>query len=138
MQATFTLDPRLERTTRPVRERDGIALRLADDSRWPWVMLVPCAPGIREVTDLRDDRLTALVLQARDVACTLRRMEPGCRTNVATLGNVVEQFHLHVVARREGDPNWPGPIWGFGEPVPYENPQAWIDRFLEHERGAPS
>ena len=76
---------------------------------------------------------------AANCSRTLRTMDERVTgTNVATLGNVVEQFHLHVVARHPGDPNWPGPIWGFGEPVPLGDAEAFVAAFEEaYERVVP-
>ena len=119
----WTLDARLAADTVPVLEARGVLVRLVDDERWPWVMLVPALPA-REIDDLPADVRTALFAVATGCAAALKAMAPvgaapAESTNVATLGNVVEAFHLHVVGRRAGDPGWPGPVWGHGERVPY-------------------
>lgn len=130
MSEPFRLDPRLAASTVLVRTLAGFDERLVDDRRWPWLMIVPRVPGLRDLRDLSEPQLRIAMKLARNATRALCRMHPGTHGNVAALGNVVEQFHLHVVARKEGDPNWPGPVWGHGEPVPYEDPQAWIARYL--------
>ena len=119
MDATHELDPRLEADTHAVSTLDLCALRLMDDARWPWLILVPRRAAVEEVHDLsREDRARLVEEQSR-VAAALQRLT-GCRSiNVAALGNVVAQLHVHVVARDPGDPNWPGPVWGHGARVPY-------------------
>ena len=126
---TFVLDPRLESSTLAYKRMAGFEVRLVDDRRWPWVMIVPAIPDIRELTDMSEPQMRVMMKLARNVTRVLKHLHRDHSTNVATLGNVVTQFHLHVVARREGDPNWPGPVWGFGEAVPYDDPQAAIALF---------
>ena len=126
MLEPFVLDPRLEASTVPYKRVAGFDVRLVDDSRWPWVMIVPAIPDVVEITDMSEPQMRVMMKLARNVARVLKHLHPGTGTNIATLGNVVEQFHLHVVARRAGDPNWPGPVWGFGEAQPYGDPAAVI------------
>ena len=135
----FQLDRRLAATTHPVRRIAGCELLLADDARWPWLIVVPMAPDLRDLHDLSEAQTRIVSKIARNCSRTLRAMDPACiGTNVATLGNVVAQFHLHVVARREGDPNWPGPIWGFGEAEPYTDPVPFVTAFeAAYERAVP-
>ena len=113
------IDPRLRRDTRALGVCGDTAVLLADDARWPWLILVPRRAGITELHDLTpDERLAFLTLVS--TASALVQRECRCRSvNVAMLGNVVEQLHCHVVARSPGDPNWPGPIWGHGSREPY-------------------
>ena len=115
----FALHPRLAADTHPVATLDLSELRLMDDSRWPWLMLVPMREGVEEVHQLDAADRAALVEETARISQMFQRLT-GCRSiNVAALGNVVSQLHVHVVARDEGDPNWPGPIWGFGTATPY-------------------
>ena len=126
MTTPFVLDPRLSASSHHLGTVEGFDLRLAADSRWPWILIVPMSAGVEEITDLSPRDLAAIIRLAGEVAHVLKRLHPGTGTNVATLGNVVRQFHLHVVARRPGDPNWPGPVWGHGEPAPYADPDAAV------------
>lgn len=118
---SFHLDPRLASSSLPWRVVDDwLEVRVADDSRWPWLLLVPMVPDIVELNDLSADRRSGLFDHATHLADALRTVTGVSKTNIATIGNVVAQFHLHVVARAPDDPNWPAPIWGHGTPVPYE------------------
>ena len=116
----FTLDPRLVADTHPVTRLGLCELLLMDDARWPWLVLVPRRVGAREVHALQPLDQVMLAHEQSLVAEALAGLT-GCRSiNVAALGNVVEQLHVHVVARDEGDANWPGPIWGHGRREPYD------------------
>ena len=92
---------------------------LADDSRWPWLILVPRDRTAHELHELDPDARYAFLRVVSATGEALQRTS-GCRSvNVAMLGNVVAQLHCHVVARSPNDPNWPRPVWGFGTAVPY-------------------
>ncbi len=91
---------------------DGIEVRAMASAPWPWLILVPRVSGAVELFDLTPAERAALM----DLACRLgerlRHEFAANKINIAALGNVVRQLHLHVVARHEGDPGWPGPVWG--------------------------
>ena len=125
----FELDPRLQATSHLYKRVAGFDVRLVDDSRWPWVLIVPAVPAVRELTDLTEPQTRLLMKLARNVCRVLKHLHPDSSTNVATIGNVVEQFHLHVVARHEGDPNWPAPVWGYGTAEPYDDPAPVLAAF---------
>ncbi len=94
-------------------------VRLSRDSRYAWLLLMPRKPGLVEITDLsRDDRLT-LMDEIAAASAALRACVPCDKLNVAAIGNLVPQLHVHVVARRRDDFAWPQPVWGRGEAVPY-------------------
>jgi diadenosine tetraphosphate (Ap4A) HIT family hydrolase len=116
----FELDPRLERATLPVLWLGLCELRLQNDARWPWVVLVPQRTGVEEFHDLSPLDQAMLTFEANVVSRALKSATSCQKINIGMLGNVVPQLHLHVVARSQGDPNWPGPIWGFGAPQPYK------------------
>jgi len=121
---TFALDGRLEADTLRVGDLALSRVLLMNDSRWPWLVLVPRRPGVGELMDLdRSDR-ARLVEEASRTADWLKAHAKADKINVAALGNVVRQLHLHVVARTAGDPAWPGPVWGFGRAIAYEDAQA--------------
>ena len=116
---TFGLDPRIAATSHPIAEWPLSSLRLADDARWPWLLLVPRVDGARELIDLSADQQAALLEEINRCSRLLLGLFVPDKLNVGALGNVVPQLHVHVVARRRDDPNWPGPIWGHGTPQPY-------------------
>ncbi|MCZ8179764.1 MAG: HIT family protein [Rhizobium sp.] len=129
----FTLDDRLARDSVSILKLDLCDLRLARDSRWPWLILVPQRPDVSEIFDLTPLDQAALALEQVTVAAALKKATGAAKINIAAIGNIVRQLHVHVVARSENDPNWPGPIWGFGQPVPYEEKafEAMKHRILE-------
>lgn len=100
-----------------------------NDSRWPWLMVLPVNSDAQELHHLDDDQRTAYLDDINQVSFIVQQ-HTRCRSvNIAMLGNVVSALHCHVVARNEGDPNWPAPIWGFENAVPYNNntPDALIN-----------
>jgi diadenosine tetraphosphate (Ap4A) HIT family hydrolase len=118
-EATFALDPRLEVDTCHVATLPLCELRLMDDARFAWLVLVPRRAGMVEVTDLTDAEQQQLWREANRCAAALRAVAPCDKLNLGALGNIVRQLHLHVVARTLGDAAWPGPVWGSGVAVPY-------------------
>lgn len=118
-QAGFELDRRLNADSVPLMWLGLCELRLMDDRRWPWLILVPQRPGIEEIHDMTPLDQTMMVFETNMVAQALKKATGCVKINTAALGNIVRQLHVHVVARNEGDPNWPGPVWGYGPREPY-------------------
>lgn len=119
--SAFELDARLERDSELVTVLGLCQLRLLKDSRWPWLMLVPQRTGKTEIFELAPLDQAMLTFETNMIAEALKKATGAKKINVGALGNVVSQLHVHVVARNEGDANWPGPIWGFGTAVPYDD-----------------
>ncbi|MEW9570678.1 HIT domain-containing protein [Rhodanobacter sp. Si-c] len=117
--AAFALDPRLQADTRHVAMLPLCELRLMDDARYPWLILVPRRAGMVEVSDLAEVEQSQLWREANQCVAALRAVAPCDKLNLGALGNIVRQLHLHVVARTQGDAAWPGPVWGSGGAVPY-------------------
>jgi len=117
--AGFTLDPRLQADTRHVAMLPLCELRLMDDARYPWLVLVPRRTGMVEIADLAEAEQAQLWREANQAAAALRAVAPCDKLNLGALGNIVRQLHLHVVARTQDDAVWPGPVWGSGAAVPY-------------------
>jgi diadenosine tetraphosphate (Ap4A) HIT family hydrolase len=116
----FALDPRLAADSHAIGELSLCAVRLFDDTRFPWLVLVPRRAGLVEIVDLgRLERHQLLdeVSLAMDV---LRAATKPYKLNVAALGNAVRQLHVHVIARFQEDAAWPNPVWGRGERAPYD------------------
>jgi diadenosine tetraphosphate (Ap4A) HIT family hydrolase len=122
--AGFELDRRLEADTRHVMWLGLCELRLMDDCRWPWLVLIPQRRGAVEVHDMTPLDQTLLTFEANMVAEALKEVTGCTKINTGALGNIVRQLHVHVVARSEGDANWPGPVWGHGEREPYRREDA--------------
>ena len=115
----FELDPRLARDTIPVMPLGLCDLRLMNDSRWPWLILVPKRHDITEFHDLTPLDQTMLTFETALVARCLKDTTKADKLNLGALGNVVPMLHVHVIARNSGDTAWPGPVWGVGTVVPY-------------------
>lgn len=130
----FTLHPRLAADTAPVCELGLSRVLLMDDAAWPWLILVPRRAGLRELIDLPRQARHLLDDEVALASRALAGLYRPDKLNVAALGNVVEQLHVHVIARHVGDPAWPAPVWGRQPPTPY-SPQAREAR-LEELRGA--
>ena len=119
--ADFALDPRLENDSTSIMLTGLCDLRLSKDARWPWLILIPRRAEITEIFELTPLDQVMLTFETDTVASALKKVTGATKINVGALGNVVRQLHVHVVARFEGDANWPGPIWGFGKAEPYED-----------------
>jgi diadenosine tetraphosphate (Ap4A) HIT family hydrolase len=129
----FQLDERIVRDSDLLTKIGLCELRLMKDSRWPWLMLVPQRPGASEIFDLTPLDQTMLTFETTLVAEALKTVTGATKINVAALGNIVRQLHVHVIARSEGDANWPGPVWGFGtaEPRTADETKAFSAKILD-------
>ena len=114
MSETFTLDPRLAADTRLLASLPLCDVRLMDDARYGWLVLVPRRDGLVEIADLDEGEQATLWHEVNRAGAALRATMPCDKLNLGALGNIVRQLHVHVVARREGDAGWPGPVWGHG------------------------
>ena len=111
---TFELDARLAADSLFVADGPLSQVRLMDDARWPWLVLVPRVQGASEWIDLDGNR-QRLLLAEINLVSRLLRDEPGVdKLNLGALGNIVRQLHVHLIGRHEGDAAWPGPVWGSG------------------------
>ena len=119
----FTLDSRLIADTIPVGDLSLSRVLLMNDSRYPWLLLVPRLPDIREFIDLDMTNRARIWREIEDVSEMMRREFSPHKLNVAALGNVVPQLHVHIIARSLDDAAWPRPVWGVGDRIPYE-PEA--------------
>lgn len=118
---TFQLDERLARDSVLITKLGLCQLRLQNDSRWPWLVLVPQRAKMSELFDLTPLDQAVLTFETNQVASALKELTGATKINVGALGNIVRQLHIHIIARSEGDDCWPGPIWGQGTPVPYKD-----------------
>lgn len=118
---TFRLDERLARDSALITKLGLCQLRLQNDCRWPWLVLVPQRNDKIELFELTPLDQTMLTFEINQVASALKELTGATKINVGALGNIVRQLHVHVIARNEGDPSWPGPIWGQGTAIPYSD-----------------
>lgn len=120
-QADFALDPRLAADTVPVANWPLCSVLLIKDARFVWLVLVPKRAGASEIIDLAPGDRSALSAEIDRAAAGLRRVVPCDKLNIAALGNVVAQLHVHVIARRKNDAAWPKPVWGLPNPEAYDD-----------------
>lgn len=114
MSAAFEPDPRLSADSVFIADGPISQVRLMDDTRFPWLLLVPRVAGAAEWIDLDGSQQRLLLAELNQVS-QLLRAEPGVeKINIGALGNIVRQLHVHVVGRHAGDAAWPGPVWGSG------------------------
>lgn len=111
---TFTVDPAFAAGSVAAAEWPLCHVRLQDDARFPWLILIPRRAGLVELEDLEPAARAALMEEVVRAGELVRRMvsAPVDKLNVAALGNVTAQLHLHVVGRRRDDGLWPDPVWG--------------------------
>jgi diadenosine tetraphosphate (Ap4A) HIT family hydrolase len=125
----FTLHPTLARDTVEVGRLPLCRVLLMKDSRFHWLILVPERESVREIHELPPADRAALIEEIARASEVLTRLFRPDKLNVGALGNIVPQLHVHLVARSTSDPAWPGPVWGSGAAVPYEESE------LEEVRG---
>jgi len=108
----FVLDARLLADTIAITTLPLCLVRLMNDRRFPWVVLVPARPGASEIIDLDAADRARLIEEVALVSTAMCDLFRPTKLNVGALGNVVTQLHLHVIARFASDAAWPGPAWG--------------------------
>ena len=116
----WLLDPQLARDSAAVADLALCQVRLMEDANHPWLLLIPRRPNVSEITDLNEADRAQLMREIARAANMLKHLTRCDKINVAALGNVVAQLHVHVVARFKSDPAWPKPVWGFAPSRPYE------------------
>ncbi len=94
-------------------------LLLMNDATYPWLILVPERPAVREIFELQPADRLLLMEEVALVSRALDEIFEPDKLNVAAIGNVVPQLHVHIVARFRSDPVWPAPVWGRTPPYPY-------------------
>ena len=94
-------------------------VRLQDDARFPWLILIPRVEGAVELEDLSVEQRAMLMEETVRAGALVRRLGMVEKLNVGAIGNVTAQLHVHVVGRRRDDGLWPDPVWGRGPVIPY-------------------
>ena len=115
----FEMDKRLVGDTVELGDFALSRVLLMNDSRYPWLILVPRVVDASEVFDLQLEQQQELWQETQIVAHALKHAFAADKINIATLGNVVSQLHMHIVVRMQNDEAWPAPIWGRGIAQPY-------------------
>jgi diadenosine tetraphosphate (Ap4A) HIT family hydrolase len=108
----FVLDPRLAADSAFIADGPLSQVRLMDDTRFPWLVLVPRVNGVSEWLELDGGQQRLLLAEINQAGQLIRAQAGVEKLNIGALGNIVRQFHVHLVGRHEGDAAWPGPVWG--------------------------
>jgi len=119
VSANWQHDPKLAADTVPVGDLPLTRVLLANDANFPWLILVPRMPGVTEITDLDPNEQVQLLGEIDAAARALKSVTEYGKLNIAALGNVVAQLHVHVIGRRHSDAAWPKPVWGAVPPGAY-------------------
>ena len=120
----FILDSRLEQDTLPIGDFPLCRLLLMNDAQYPWFILVPRREAVSELFQLDAADQQKLWHETTALVEIVKDSFGADKMNVATLGNVVSQLHMHVIARSRDDAAWPAPVWGRHQPKPYTQDQA--------------
>lgn len=120
----FELHPRLRQDCLLLGRLELCCLLLMNDRTYPWFILVPERPGITEVYQLPDLDQRHLIQESSALAHAIQMVFQPDKLNIAAIGNLVPQLHVHHVARFVGDPAWPGVVWGRPRGLPYECAEA--------------
>jgi diadenosine tetraphosphate (Ap4A) HIT family hydrolase len=129
----FELDQRLARDSEDILSLGLCQLRVMNDRRWPWLLLVPERRDVSEIFELSRIDQSQLSVEVNMVGAALKAVTGAEKINIGALGNIVRQLHIHVIARSTGDANWPGPVWGHGTPEPYgeQERHLFVRKILE-------
>ncbi len=115
----FELDPRLKQGTIDFGSFPLCRLLLLNDCRYPWFVLVPQREELQEISQLSEADRRLFWDESNQLSLWIEHYFNFDKLNIAALGNIVSQLHLHHVGRTVGDPAWPNPVWGHGLAVPY-------------------
>jgi len=117
---TFVLDPRLYEDCIEITNLKLSKMLLMNDCRYNWLILVPRREKISEIHHLNTIEQQLLFDEITRTAEFLEKEFCPTKINIGAIGNIVSQLHIHIVARNEGDPAWPNPVWGHSLSVAYD------------------
>ncbi|GLR62833.1 HIT family protein [Marinospirillum insulare] len=116
---TFELHSQLAKDSFHLADLKLCQLRLINDQRFYWLLLVPKVANAKELTDLTPTDHQQLWQEVYSLSQVIKPLKQAVKLNIATLGNLVPQLHLHLIARFTEDAAWPNPVWGLGTAEPY-------------------
>ena len=117
--SNWIIHPQLARDTIVLGDLALCRVLIVNDANWPWLLLVPRRHGVSEIIDLDEVEHAQLMTEITRVARALKTVTECDKLNIAALGNVVPQLHVHIIARFQSDAVWPRPVWGQTPPAPY-------------------
>lgn len=124
----FVLDSRLQQDSIKLGHLELCSVLLSKDANYPWFILVPRRPEVSELFDLDEADQHQLWQETTQLAQALKSAYGAAKMNVATLGNVVSQLHMHVIVRKRDDAAWPAPVWGRVPAIEYAAEQVQATR----------
>jgi len=126
-ETPWSLHPQLVNDTHSVGDLPLSRVLIIKDANFPWVILVPRRPAVSEILDLAPAEQVGLMQEITRTGTALKAITDCHKLNVAALGNIVPQLHVHVIARHKSDPAWPHPVWGKLKPKSYD--RRTLERF---------
>ncbi|HEX7989592.1 MAG TPA: HIT family protein [Stenotrophomonas sp.] len=123
----FVLDTRLAADSVLIADGPLSQIRLMNDDRFPWVVLVPRVPDASEWIDLDGAQQRLLLAEINQISQHLKHKPNVSKINIGALGNIVRQLHVHLIGRNENDAAWPGPVWGSGKAQRFD-PEVLAER----------
>ena len=123
----FELDPRLDNDSLFLMDWPLCRVLRMNDRAYPWLILVPRRTGKRDLIDLSTADQALLLGEIAKASRAIKKALKPEKLNVAALGNVVAQLHVHVIGRFTDDPAWPRPIWGVQAPEPFDSDEAEVE-----------
>jgi diadenosine tetraphosphate (Ap4A) HIT family hydrolase len=126
--SAWTLHPQLQQDTIDIGDLPLCKVLVIKDANYPWLMLVPRRPEKVEIIDLDEVEQAQLMAEVSRAARALKDITKCDKLNIAALGNMVPQLHVHVIARRTGDAAWPRPVWGVVPPLAHD--AAEVQHFI--------
>jgi diadenosine tetraphosphate (Ap4A) HIT family hydrolase len=127
-ESAWSLHPQLKQDTIDIGDLPLSKVLVIKDANYPWLMLVPRRPEKVEIIDLDEVEQAQLMTEVSRAAKALKEITKCDKLNIAALGNVVPQLHVHVIARRSSDPAWPRPVWGVVPPLAHD--AAEVQHFI--------
>jgi diadenosine tetraphosphate (Ap4A) HIT family hydrolase len=124
----WQLHPQLAQDTAAIGDLPLSRLLVSNDANYPWLLLVPRRVGAGEIIDLGEADQSQLLIEIASVSRALKDLTVCHKLNIAAIGNLVPQLHVHIVARRRDDPAWPKPVWGAVPARAYDSPER--ERFI--------
>ncbi|MEO2267120.1 HIT domain-containing protein [Pseudoalteromonas pernae] len=120
----FTLAPQLQNDCIELADWPLCKVLLMNDSQYPWFILVPRKEGLKEIIDLSEQEQIVLTQESAKLSCMLKTIFTPDKLNIAALGNMVPQLHIHHIVRFKEDAAWPKPVWGVLPSKPYTDDQV--------------
>lgn len=118
--SAWSLHPQLEKDTINIGDLPLSRVLVIKDANYPWLLLVPRRPETVEIIDLNEVEQAQLTTEVNRVARALKEITAADKLNIAALGNMVPQLHVHIIARRKTDAAWPRPVWGVVPALPHD------------------